>query len=53
MEQEIEHEKLKMEQEVELTQIDSQERQAKLDTHWSVIEHRTRKQDIEVGNYRT
>ena len=20
-------------------------------THWSVIEHRTRKQDIEVGNY--
>ena len=19
--------------------------------HWSVIEHRTRKQDIEVGNY--
>ena len=23
------------------------------DSHWSVIEHRTRKQDIEVGNYRT
>ena len=22
-------------------------------THWSVIEHRTRKQDIEVGKYRT
>ena len=22
-------------------------------THWSVIEHRTRKQDIEVGNYTT
>ena len=20
-------------------------------SHWSVIEHRTRKQDIEVGNY--
>ena len=32
MEQEIEHEKLKMEQEVELTRIDSQERQAKLDS---------------------
>ena len=32
MKQEIEHEKLKMEQEVELTQIDSQERQAKLDS---------------------
>ena len=23
------------------------------DSHWSAIEHRTRKQDIEVGNYRT
>ena len=22
-------------------------------SHWSVIEHRTRKQDIEVGNYTT
>ena len=22
-------------------------------THWSVIEHRTRKQDIEVGKYKT
>ena len=22
-------------------------------THWSVIEHRTRKQDIELGNYTT
>ena len=32
MKQEIEHEKLKMEQEVELTRIDSQERQAKLDS---------------------
>ena len=32
MEQEIEHEKLKMEQEVKLTRIDSQERQAKLDS---------------------
>ena len=32
MEQEIEHEKLKMEQEVDLTRIDSQERQAKLDS---------------------
>ena len=32
MEQEIENEKLKMEQEVELTRIDSQERQAKLDS---------------------
>ena len=32
MEQEIEHEKLKMEQEVELTRIDCQERQAKLDS---------------------
>ena len=32
MEQEIEHEKLKMEQEVEFTRIDSQERQAKLDS---------------------
>ena len=32
MEQEIEREKLKMEQEVKLTQIDSQERQAKLDS---------------------
>ena len=33
MEQEIEHEKLKMEQEVQLTRIDSQERQAKLDSN--------------------
>ena len=32
IEQEIEHEKLKMEQEVGLTRIDSQERQAKLDS---------------------
>ena len=22
-----------------------------IDSHWSVIEHRTRKQDIELGNY--
>ena len=28
----LEHEKLKMEQEIELTQIDSQERQAKVDS---------------------
>ena len=25
----------------------------KVYTHWSVIEHRTRKQDIEPGKYRT
>ena len=29
------------------------EHEVSIRSHWSVIEHRTRKQDIEVGNYTT